>query len=170
MPFTIQPARPEHAAGIIALLQSVASDPVNNILREPGEPMFTEEDEREFLTRQAERFDWCGFVAASENGEVIGMVTIDGQRRRAIRHCGDLGISVRAGWRGQGVGKTLMERAIVWARESGVITRVELGVLSRNSTAIRLYERLGFHHEGLRKRAVLRNGEYLDMLMMALLL
>lgn len=170
MPYDIRPARPDHAAGIIALLRSVASEPVNNILREPGEALFTVEQERDFLAGQALRPDWLAFVALAEDGAVIGMITIDGKRRQAVRHRGALGISVAAAWRGQGVGRALMDHAIQGARDTGVFTRIELTVLARNETAIRLYERVGFQTEGRSQRALLRNGEYLDELIMALLL
>jgi L-phenylalanine/L-methionine N-acetyltransferase len=170
MPFSIRPIRIDDASGILALLASVASEPVNNLMREPGEPMFTEEEERVFLAGQTMRPDWCGFVAVDESGEIIGTVMIDGKQRPAVRHRGELGINVAARWRGQGVGRALMERALACARESGVFTRIELIVLARNENAIHLYERLGFQHEGRRQRAMLRNGEYLDDLMMALLL
>jgi putative acetyltransferase len=170
MSYTIRSVRPDDAASVLSLLASVVAEPVNNLMREPGEPMFTEEQEREFLAGQAMRPDWCGFVAVAESGEIIGMVTVDGKRRPAVRHCGVLGISVAARWRGQGVGRGLMERAITCARESGVFTRIELQVTVRNETAIRLYERLGFQREGRHARAILRNGEYLDELTMALLL
>jgi putative acetyltransferase len=63
-----------------------------------------------------------------------------------------------------------MRCVVEWARESGVVTRLELEVLTRNESAIRLYERVGFQREGLRRHALLRHGEYLDELTMALLL
>ncbi len=170
MPYTIRPIRPDDAAGVLVLLNSVIREPVNNLMREPGEPFFNEEEEREFLAGQAMRPDWCGFVAVTESGECIGIVTIDGKRRPAIRHRGELGVTIAENWRGQGVGRALLERAIACARESGVFTRIDLIVLARNETAIRLYERLGFQLEGRRQRAMLRNGEYLDDLMMGLLL
>jgi RimJ/RimL family protein N-acetyltransferase len=63
-----------------------------------------------------------------------------------------------------------MQGIVDWARASGLVTRLELEVLTRNQTAIHLYERIGFQREGLRRHALLRNGEYLDELTMALLL
>lgn len=170
MSYSIRPLQPDDAAGVIALLASVSRDSVNNITREPGEPMFTVEQEREFLATQSARPDWCGFAAIAESGEVVGTVIIDGKRRTAMRHCGLLGISVRADYRGQGVGYALMERAIAWARASGVITRIELQVLARNATAIHLYERVGFQREGRHPRSFYRDGQYLDDLTMGLLL
>ena len=106
----------------------------------------------------------------NETGDVVGLVTVDGKRRLALRHCGVLGVSVRADYRGQGVGHALMARAIAWARAAGVITRIELQVLARNETAIHLYERRGFQHEGRHPHAFYRDGQYLDDLTMGLLL
>jgi RimJ/RimL family protein N-acetyltransferase len=162
--------QPDDAAGMIALLSSVAHDPVNNIGRDADEPMFTEEWEREYLTTQAARPDWLGLVAISDRGEVIGALTLEGKQRKAMRHCAVLGISVRADHRGQGVGRALMERGTAWARESGVIKRIELQVLARNTVAIQLYEKLGFQHEGHHPRAFYRDGQYLDDMTMGLLL
>jgi RimJ/RimL family protein N-acetyltransferase len=160
----------DDAAGIIALLSSVALDPINNIGREADEPMFTEEWEREYLATQATRPNWLGLVAIGDGGEVIGELTLDGKQRKAMRHCAILGISVRADYRGQGVGRALMERAIIWARDSGSIKRIELQVLARNTIAIQLYEKLGFQREGRHPLAFYRDGQYLDDMTMGLLL
>jgi RimJ/RimL family protein N-acetyltransferase len=73
-------------------------------------------------------------------------------------------------WRNRGVGTALMRRAIEWARGTGVLTRLQLQVFARNAPAIHLYQKLGFQIEGSRRNAILRDGEYIDSLMMALLL
>lgn len=170
MPFTIRPVTPDDAAGVIALLTTVTAEPVNNLGRDSSEPMFSEDWEREFLGEQARRDDWCGLAAIGADGAVVGLVTIDGKKRLAMRHCGDLGISVRADYRGLGAGRALMEAVLACARASGVITRVELVVLARNERAIRLYESLGFQIEGRHPHAFFRDGQYLDDLTMGLLL
>ena len=56
-----------------------------------------------------------------------------------------------------------------WAPECGV-TRIELEVIENNLGAIRLYERLGFEHEGSRRGAVIVEGEPLDILRTARIL
>lgn len=170
--WSIRKVQLDDAADIIALITSVAAEPVNNLLTEPGEFTLTVEQERMFLAEQALRPDWGGFAAVTDAapGKVIGLITADGKRRRAIQHRASIGLSVAYDWRGKGVGHALMERAIAWARETGVITRLELEVLERNDSAIRLYERLGFVREGVIRHALLRNGKYLDELVMGLLL
>ncbi len=179
--WTIRPAHPDDAADVIALITTTVAEPINNLLTEPGEFALSVEQEHEFLAEQAMRPNWAAFVAitnasdtSSATGKaparVIGLVTADGKQRRAIRHRASIGLSVAHDWRRHGVGRALMERVIGWARESGVITRLELEVLARNDAAIHLYQRLGFEREGVIRRALLRHGEYLDEYSMSLLL
>jgi len=179
--WTIRPAHPDDAAGVIALITATVAEPINNLLSEPGEFAPTEEEEREFLAEQGMRPNWAAFVAIADTSDassasdtaparVIGLVTADGKQRRAIRHRASIGLSVAHDWRRHGVGRALMERVLSWARASGDITRLELEVLTRNDAAIHLYERLGFEREGVIRRALLRHGEYLDEYSMSLLL
>jgi putative acetyltransferase len=51
-----------------------------------------------------------------------------------------------------------------------VVKRIYLFVHADNARAIRLYQNFGFVEEGRRRQSILRNGEYIDDLMMALLL
>jgi putative acetyltransferase len=62
-----------------------------------------------------------------------------------------------------------MSRLVEWAKANPVVTRVELFVFVRNEPAIHLYETFGFAVEGRRRKAIYRNGEYHDDLIMALL-
>jgi putative acetyltransferase len=114
--------------------------------------------------------DNCIFLLALADGEIVGQLGLTGGVRQATRHSAVLGLSVRQGWRRRGVGTYLMTRAIRWAREGDVLSRIELFVYARNHGAIHLYERFGFQVEGRRRRAVLHKGEYLDDLLLALLL
>jgi ribosomal protein S18 acetylase RimI-like enzyme len=78
-------------------------------------------------------------------------------------------MGVMHGYRGQGYGTRLMNEAILAAKGSG-IERVELMVYESNIPAIRLYEKRGFVHEGVKKRARKLDGKYDDVLLMALFL
>ncbi len=60
-----------------------------------------------------------------------------------------------------------MESTILAAKEFG-IERVELLVYKSNTPAIRFYEKAGFVHEGLKKKARKLDGKYDDVLLMAL--
>jgi GNAT superfamily N-acetyltransferase len=54
---------------------------------------------------------------------------------------------VKPAFRGQGVGRSLVEEVLAWAREHGW-ARVQLRVLRGNPVARRLYARVGFVGEG----------------------
>ena len=62
-----------------------------------------------------------------------------------------------------------MEELISWARAVGV-KRIELSVVEGNDRAIRLYEKFGFSLEGVKRKAVLLEDGYRNVLIMAKLL
>lgn len=49
------------------------------------------------------------------------------------------------------------------------LNRIYLRVLENNPRAIRAYEKAGFIHEGRQRQAVFKNGRYLDLLVMSML-
>jgi ribosomal protein S18 acetylase RimI-like enzyme len=77
-------------------------------------------------------------------------------------------MGVLPGYRGLGHGRRLAEAAIAAARQAGM-ERIELEVFASNVTAIRLYEKLGFQHEGVKRRGRKLDGVYDDHVLMALL-
>ena len=69
-------------------------------------------------------------------------------------------------WQGKGVGKELM-RAIVDLADNWLnLTRLELEVYADNEPALRLYERFGFEVEGRLRQHALRDGQFIDSIMM----
>ena len=72
-------------------------------------------------------------------------------------------------FRGQGIGRRLMDATIEGARAAG-LTRIGLEVFSSNTNAISLYERYGFEYEGLHRRGRILDGRVEDVIMMGLLL
>jgi RimJ/RimL family protein N-acetyltransferase len=169
MDLIIREGQPEDAEQIIAFVQRISAEPGISIVLEPGEFEFTVDQEQQFITDRAAE-DNSLFLVAEAMGQIIGTLILRGGARRAVHHEAVLGITVAKEWRGRGVGDTLMSRAIEWARQSGVITRIELQVFTSNSSAIRLYQKHGFEIEGRRRKAVFREGKYHDDYMMALLL
>lgn len=103
------------------------------------------------------------FVAVAED-EIVGQIGVTGDGRM------DIGMWVRADWRGRGVGTALVGAAIDYARAHDAY-KISLEVWPHNTAAIALYEKLGFEREGyLRKHWRRRNGELWDSVVMGLLL
>ncbi|MBE0528734.1 MAG: GNAT family N-acetyltransferase [Thermoleophilia bacterium] len=154
---------------MIDLVRRLSDEPESNLEISPGEFTLTAAEEREILTEHSLSENSVYLVAESE-GEIVGILTCKGRDRQAIRHTVTLGISVERTWRGRGVGSQLMAHAIDWAKRTGMVSRIELSVFERNETAIHLYRKFGFEVEGRRCRAIFRDGEYLNDVIMALLL
>ncbi|MFT3734043.1 MAG: GNAT family N-acetyltransferase [Rhodocyclaceae bacterium] len=107
------------------------------------------------------------FVVLHEE-RVVGFCDVVRMRMDALRHGGVIGIGLLPEWRGRGIGRKLMTHTINAAWAAG-FTRIELDVLQNNQRGMRLYESLGFRHEGRRVAAICIDGQYQDSLVMALL-
>jgi RimJ/RimL family protein N-acetyltransferase len=77
-----------------------------------------------------------------------------------LDHRGVLGLCIRNGFRGRGVGTALMKETIDKCR--GKFESIELTVQTNNMQAMRLYKRFGFKTYGRLPRAVKRAGRYFD--------
>jgi RimJ/RimL family protein N-acetyltransferase len=169
MKISIEEADPSDAEDLINYIEQLILEPDINIPLAPGEFNLGVYEEEIILAEYAES-DNSIFLIARADRQIVGALNCKGGTGKALRHTVTLGISVHREWRESGVGTALMERAVEWARNSGIVNRIELSVYTRNNTAIHLYEKFGFQMEGCRKRAVCHNGEYMDDLIMALLL
>ena len=104
------------------------------------------------------------FVAVLD-GEVVGMAGLHVGTGK-LRLGGSIGMMVHDEHQGRGIGRRLLDALLDVADNYLGLARVELEVLADNARAIRLYERSGFEHEGRKRRAVLRYGDFQDILVM----
>lgn len=107
------------------------------------------------------------YVAVS-GGKVIGWCDIFPHWAYALQHVGVLGMGVLASHRGQGLGKQLLLRTLEHAQLHGIY-RVTLEAREDNVRAIRLYESVGFKHEGRAPCAMRFDGVFYTGATMALL-
>jgi putative acetyltransferase len=119
-----------------------------------------------FLRNIVEK-DHPHFVALLDE-RVVGWCDILPVFGDARRHLGVLGIGLVPEARHRGLGAGLMRACIAKAWDQG-LTRIELTGRTDNHNARALYERMGFEHEGIRRRAFLIDGVYHDLHAMALL-
>jgi len=135
----------------------------------------TEADEFAFSAEQIA--GWIQLCAASESnlllvaevdGVVRGSLNFEVGDRRRTRHAGTVAMSVDARWRERGLGFALMDALLRWAEGQPQLERVGLSVLSGNTRARGLYEKLGFVEEGRRVKALkLAPGRYADEVLMS---
>jgi L-phenylalanine/L-methionine N-acetyltransferase len=125
------------------------------------------EDRRTFLQRVPA--DGGVILVADAGPEIVGALDFHRAKRPQAAHCGGLGMSVSREHRRHGIGASLLQALFTWTKGAGV-SRVELEVFENNDAAIRLYERMGFEHEGRRRQAATVGGKKIDILLMARLL
>jgi ribosomal protein S18 acetylase RimI-like enzyme len=107
------------------------------------------------------------FVAVSA-GEVVGWCDVLPKDRPIYARTGVLGMGLLPRFRGQGIGADLIRRSLAAARAFG-LHRVELTVRENNTSAVKLYRKVGFEVEGLQREAVQVDGVYENILFMAVL-
>ncbi len=141
--------------------------------------------ETDFLAAGEGEFNWpiekeCKFIAdhrkadnkmmvlAEIGGRIVGMANFTGEERSRMRHTGELGISVLQEYWGQGVGSALMDYLIEWAKQSGVVRKMNLRTRVDNRRAMRLYRRSGFVQEGIITRLLQVDGKFYDAYLLGL--
>lgn len=152
---------------IIDLTNRVLSE-TNYLVTQSDEFRVTLEDEQDWIMGFIDETDKLLVVAVYVD-TVVGIVNVQAERKRRIRHRADLGIIIDPEFRGQGVGKILMNAVIDWARKHPTIEKVSLSVFEANIVARKLYEGLGFKVQGVRYREYkIAENEYIDDIMMYL--
>jgi RimJ/RimL family protein N-acetyltransferase len=166
--YHIREARLDDAEAIIAHSKAIADEPNNmTTYASAAEFTYTPESERELIqqTLDAPNAQW---LVAESAGEIVANCRCLGGKRCYFGTV-TLGISVAQAWRGRGVGTAVMQHLIGWASTTPGIHRLDLDVVTTNAHAIHIYEKLGFQREGIRRRAMLKYGQFFDVLTMALL-
>lgn len=155
-------AIPEDAAQLLTFLKESYGS-TDYLASYPEEIDYTEESEAAYIKNASENpGELC--LAAFHDGVLIGSTSLSCVRERIkLRHRAEIAIAILPGFRGQGLGRKLMEAAIAKAREHGYL-QVELQVVSTNIPARKLYESLGFKKQGVHYRAFrLKDGTFLDL-------
>ncbi len=129
------------------------------MMYEPGERRTTLEEQREIIERVQKNGDPL-FLVEKKN-EIVGFL---GGRRGScnrVKHTVYIALGIVEGYRGQGIGRKLMEQLDRWNVENE-ISRSELTVMCHNERAVGLYEGMGYQIEGRRKKSLLVDGRFVD--------
>jgi ribosomal protein S18 acetylase RimI-like enzyme len=156
----ISPIAVAHAASFHSCLDTVAREK-QYLAQIEALPL----EKIEAFVRENVANDSVQFVAL-DGARVVGWADIFPAWPHAVSHCGTLGMGVHRDYRRQGLGEALLRACITKAKDKG-ITRIELEVRADNLPAIRLYEKLGFVHEALKRRAMRFDGVYFDSVQMS---
>lgn len=122
-----------------------------------------EESIKEKIVNMGKNQYW---YVAEENGKVIGLGILMNHGNLRKKHVGVITLMVNSDYQNKGVGSLLMDKLINLSESINII-RLELCVFRDNYKAINLYKKFGFKEEGIKVKSALKNGEYIDEIMMA---
>jgi ribosomal protein S18 acetylase RimI-like enzyme len=108
------------------------------------------EDEARALIHDLEKNGGIQMLALDER-TVVGWCNVTPLSTEGMRHVGRLAMGLLPAYRGQGLGRRLLEETLACAFAKG-LRRIELEVFASNLPAVRLYVRAGFLTEGRKRR------------------
>ncbi|EOU1691044.1 GNAT family N-acetyltransferase [Clostridium perfringens] len=106
------------------------------------------------------------WYVAEEDGKVLGLGILMNHGNLRKKHVGVITLMVNSDYQNKGIGSLLMDKLINLSESLNII-RLELCVFRDNYKAINLYKKFGFKEEGIKVKSALKNGEYIDEIMMA---
>jgi len=162
----IREAKVEDAAVILDYVEGVSGES-DYLTFGPGEFEHTLAEEEQFLHNFYESYNQIMLLGLLD-GEIASVLSFSAGRRARVRHFGEFGISVREAYWGLGIGAQMLDALIAWARDTGVIKKINLRVRTDNTRAIALYEHKGFTIEGTIRRAIYMDDRYYDNYWMGL--
>jgi RimJ/RimL family protein N-acetyltransferase len=137
-----------------------------------GTEIFVSTNDEERNSRKAKftsrmQDDFSFVMGAFEGNILVGVVTFGREDRIKIKHKGGIyGMFINPDYQGKGVGSALMTLTLEKAFKMEGLRQINLGVMSSNLNAIRLYEKMGFKPYGVEEKAVFVNETFLDELLM----
>jgi RimJ/RimL family protein N-acetyltransferase len=150
-------------------------DMINALVAEEADIVRSEEvsrvEEIEWLARAVSRLekDEVFYLAAEVDGKVVANSEINRRQGGHDSHVGAIGIAIREGYRDVGIGMQMMKTLIEHARKTGLKV-LTLSAFESNKRAIHVYEKVGFVQTGRIPRKFLREGKYIDEVIMTLVL
>ena len=110
-------------------------------------------------------------VLGAFQGRLVGMIGIERLHGRMVHHKARIsGLYVKHPYRRTGVGRTLLQMALDFARDLDGVEKVILQVTGDANAALALYASAGFGITGIEHNAIKHNGRYIDEYRMDLVL
>ena len=129
------------------------------MLMEPGERDTSPENMCKRLSNMDETA--VAIFGAYDNENLVGFINLSRNSANRARHSAYIVMGIVAAYTGKVIGGLLLNKAEEWAAKHNV-SRLELTVMVHNINAIKLYEKVGFIKEGVKKNSLLVDGEYVD--------
>ena len=128
----------------------------------PQTELLTPETGSVFFAEQT----WCGVAEDEDSGKIVGMYILHPNNVGRCGHLCNASYAVSAGARGRGIGRLLVEDSMEQAKRAGFKVLQFNAVVSTNTGARKLYEKLGFVELGTVPGGFLmKDGHYEDIVL-----
>ena len=138
------------------------------IFNAPFKPV-SETEHNEWFESVSNKNDMKVFTIVEKSSEaVIGSCSL----RNINDHCRNAELQIRIGganYRNKNYGTTAVLELLKFGFQDMNLRRIYLDVFETNKRAIRVYEKCGLSHEGIKRDAVFIDGEYINVVMMSIL-
>ena len=159
MDIEIRIAKQKDAAGVHSFYSRLLEEKIPYI---SDNPTPTLEEEESFLRGFVEGTG--ALLLAFDGPEVIGMLGMERSSHYQENHRIHIGVSVKKGYRGKGLGTLMLKKAKTWAKENSILS-IELEAIAINP-AVKLYKSLGYKEIGRIEKGFKANEEYHDVISM----
>lgn len=161
-------ARVEDAQAVLDYLDQVGKESDNLSFGEEGIGYTLEEEVSAIEKTLNSQTDLM--ILAIDQGKIISIGSLHGNRRIRTQHFATLGISVLKSHWNQGVGNEMMLRIMQFARSSDILKIVRLDVRTDNNIAVKLYEKYGFMKYGQFEEEMMIDESYVSINLMKCIL
>ena len=158
----VREVKKEDAKSLIRIAQSCSK--TQYMIREVGEVSTNLKDKQKEIEYYRKSKNSIYLVGECE-GKVVGECCLLGGRFCRSKHRAELSIMVMEGYRGNRIGKRLINRALDICKKLGIEV-IELKVVEDNTSAIKLYGSVGFKVVGKIEKYLKINGEYKSAVIM----
>jgi UDP-4-amino-4,6-dideoxy-N-acetyl-beta-L-altrosamine N-acetyltransferase len=128
----------------------------------------SEQEQREWFSKLPGDRTRVNFIVETLSGRPVGQAgfaSLDHRDRRA-----ELGVVIgEREEQGRGLGTDTVRLLVGYGFRELNLHRIDLRVLAGNDRALKLYRGLGFRDEGVLRRAVFKDGEFRDVVVLGLL-
>ncbi|WP_410986029.1 GNAT family N-acetyltransferase [Bacillus paranthracis] len=164
----IREIKVEDAASFLQLSKQLDEE-TKFMLYEPGERKFTAEQQEQMIQRFVEN-KYATILVAVEEERIVGFILVNGNHIQRKRHVASIVIGILQEYSGRGIGTRLFKEVEKWARLHDVWRLELITVMAHNTRAQALYKKAGFEKEGVKRAALIIDGENIDEYEMAKLL
>jgi len=121
----------------------------------------SERTDEEWQEKMQDQTDYM-FVAR-DGEDYVGMAAAYQEKGEKMSHIAYVwGVYLREAYRGQGLGKKLMQAVLEEVEKNPAIKKINLNVNTKQIAATKMYESLGFQIAGTLHQELQINGEYFD--------